>query len=406
MSIPTDRPALLAGIYLNPDYYPPTFNAVNLLRRDFRVHLICRNHQAPFRQWPTDVEIRRLGQYGTMEQRKALSAAAKFREYRAFIGAARAAVETIRPSVIYAWEPFAFAAFCRAGAIRRGIPIVYHLHELPEENSSLASMRTWVHKYALKRARRAAAMIFPEANRAAYYLRAAGDSRPAIVAPNCPARDFLTVAEAEIAAMAERRRRSREIVYIGSIGPEHCNLEAALALRHLRPDTRVALIGWAHEDFAAELARAAADAGDRFAMLGALPHHCLPERALRASIGLAMYKPLNKNLEYMASATNKLFEYAACGLPVIVPDLPNYRDFLRGERWVAYADPYDPASIARAAESLLADADEYARKSVAARHYFTERYHYEKVFEPLLNRIRELAGIAETPEPRARAATR
>jgi glycosyltransferase involved in cell wall biosynthesis len=114
-----------------------------------------------------------------------------------------------------------------------------------------------------------------------------------------------------------------------------------------------------------------------------------------------MYKPVSKKLEYIASATNKLFEYAACGLPAIVPDLSNYRDFLRGEEWVAYADPYDPVSIANAAESILANRGEYARRSIAARRYFTERYHYERVFEPLLPRIIELAGVAEEIEPSA-----
>jgi glycosyltransferase involved in cell wall biosynthesis len=407
MNIQADKPALLAGIYLNPDYYPPTFNAVNILRRDFRIHLICRNHQAPFRQWPAEVEIRRLGEYGAIEQKKALSPLAKFREYRAFIQAARTAIEEIGPSVIYAWEPFAFAAFCRAGAIRRRIPMIYHLHELPEGDSSAASMQTWVRRYALKRARIADAMVFPEANRAAHYLRAAGDSRPAIVVPNCPARDFLAIAETEIAAMAERRRRSRELIYVGLMAGDHSNLEAVRALEYL-PGARLQLIGRAGESFARELRQAAADlnAGERLAMPGSLPHTDFAARASRASIGLAMYKPVSKNLEYIASATNKLFEYAACGLPVIVPDLPNYRDFLCGEEWVAYADPYEPRSIAKAAESLLADRGGYARRSVAARRYFTERYHYERVFEPLLARIRELAGVAEPLEPAARESAR
>jgi hypothetical protein len=85
-----------------------------------------------------------------------------------------------------------------------------------------------------------------------------------------------------------------------------------------------------------------------------------------------MYKPITKSFEYIASATNKLFEYAACALPPIMPDLPNYRELLDGET-VAYANPYDPASIARTVKAIFADREQYLHGSLAALRFFAER---------------------------------
>ncbi|MGH7924202.1 MAG: glycosyltransferase, partial [Candidatus Binatus sp.] len=97
----------------------------------------------------------------------------------------------------------------------------------------------------------------------------------------------------------------------------------------------------------------------------------------------------------LGSASNKLFEYAAMGLPVVVPERASYREFLGDAEWVTYADIEEPKSIARAINSIFADGERYAAMSRAARDAFEEHYHYERVFAPALERIFELSGVAE-----------
>jgi len=97
----------------------------------------------------------------------------------------------------------------------------------------------------------------------------------------------------------------------------------------------------------------------------------------------------------MGSASNKLFEYAAMGLPVVVPDRESYRDFLGDAEWVSYADVAHPRSIAHAIASIFADRERYVAMSRAARRAFEEKYNYERVFAPALERILELSGMTK-----------
>jgi glycosyltransferase involved in cell wall biosynthesis len=172
-------------------------------------------------------------------------------------------------------------------------------------------------------------------------------------------------------------------------------------MTHL-PATRLTHLGWAPAGFVDELRRLAdtLNLADRCVVEAPLPHRELAARLLEAAIGLALHKPLDANLIHVATATNKLFEYAACAMPVLVPDLPNFHEFLADEPWVAYADPFDPESLARAVALLLSDPENYTRMSLAARRFFTNRFYYERAFAPALERILALAGPATTAKAR------
>ena len=417
------RPRLLAAIYHNPDYYPPTVNAITQLSAEFRVTLVCRAIERPFRRWPAGVTIERCGASGpdasitidansieansidanSIEAKISQGAIAKLAEYRGFRAALKRTVARERPRVIYAWDPHAFAAAIAAGAPRAGIPIVYHLHELPEASrAALVSLQGWINRYALRATRLAATVIFPEKNRAARYLARAGDARAALIVPNCPARDFVPALPPWDDLIA-RRWRGRELLYMGTLGAANGNLEAVRALGLLDPMIRLTMIGPAGASLGAaiaQLARAVGVAG-RVALPGWIPHGELPARAIRAAAGLSLHKAVNRNLEFAASATNKIFEYAACGLPVIVPDRASYRELLEAEGWALFADPDDPAAIARTVDELFADRDRYAARCRAARRSFERRYHYELAFAPALARLRELAARAGRSEQAA-----
>jgi glycosyltransferase involved in cell wall biosynthesis len=71
----------------------------------------------------------------------------------------------------------------------------------------------------------------------------------------------------------------------------------------------------------------------------------------------------------------------------VVPDRASYREMLGGEPWVELVDETDPRSIAAAITRILADRTRYDARCRAARRAFEERFNYEAVFAPLLDRI-------------------
>jgi spore maturation protein CgeB len=87
----------------------------------------------------------------------------------------------------------------------------------------------------------------------------------------------------------------------------------------------------------------------------------------------------------MATASNKLWEFAARGIPVAVPDTPDYRETLGEEAWVAFYGLEDPASLANAIVRLTASQKEYREASQAAYEAVRSKYNFESVFPPVLS---------------------
>ena len=342
------------------------------------------------REWPSDVTIERFGKYASAREKEAASAGTKLIEYVKFAARTRALIKQMQPAVVYSYDPHAFVASMLGRIGRQPTPLVFHLHELPEtQNLSWNSLQGWVVWAALARTRSADTVVCPEKFRARHWLRAAGDSRAAIIVPNCPEKSYFP-APADWSDTIARRYRAREAVYVGYASADNGHLEALRALA-MTDRIRLRVIGGYRAEFEVAFNALAQElgVGDRVSLDGWLALDELQARASRASLGLSIYKPATKGLEYVASASNKLFEYAAMGLPVVVPDRVSYRDFLGDAEWVTYADLEKPESIARAINSILADGERYLAMSRAARRAFESQYNYERVFEPVLAKLLE-----------------
>ncbi len=129
---------------------------------------------------------------------------------------------------------------------------------------------------------------------------------------------------------------------------------------------------------------------------------------MEAAIGLVLFKPVSLNYRAMGTSTNKLYEYAARGIPVVVPDTPSFHRALGEEEWAGYADLEQPDSIAREIGRFLADRNRYERACRAARQAFEQRYNFERVMPNVLERLISLAqpdssrfSTSSTPQTRS-----
>jgi glycosyltransferase involved in cell wall biosynthesis len=399
------KPQLLITIYANPDYYPPTLYAVRILSCYFAVHILCRNMDQPIVNWPRDVTIERIGEYAPPRDKEAASALAKLREYSQFVARTRSLIKRMHPAIVYCYDPYAFVASQVGRRTRVGsTPVIFHLHELPETQSpSWSSLEGWVVRAALRGTKSAGALICPERYRARQWLRDAGDSRGAIIVPNCPDKSYIA-APWDWDDTIDRRFSNRQVVYVGYASADNGHLEGLRALAMTQCGTQMRVIGGYKADFGESFNALARELGvaERVSLDGWLQQDQVLARASAAGAGLSLHKPVAKGLEYLGSASNKLFEYAAMGLPVIVPDRASYRDFLGNADWAIYTDIEKPESIAHAIDSIFADRERYAAMSRAARRAFEEHYNYERVFAPALARVFELSGITTRAQSTAR----
>jgi glycosyltransferase involved in cell wall biosynthesis len=387
------RQRLLVVIYANPDYYPPTYNAVKILGRHFQVTVIARNMDRPCCEWG-EIEVIRTGEYASAVDKETASPLTKLTEYWNFCATVRRAVAEREPHVVYAYDAHGFVSALRARR-RRSLPVIFHLHELPAlKNASAYSLQSWITKLALHQTRAAALVVLPEPNRAKIWLQAAHDTRQAMIVPNCSSLDFFS-SSSDLNELARIRFACRRLLCIGWMGESNGQREAVRAVAMVRTNVGLILVGPHASEFENELNDLAQNLGvqSRVSIEQWVPHSELASRFSGCAVGLSLYRPVSQNWEFNSSATNKVFEYSALGLPVVVPDRNSYREFFAGDEWVVYANPEDPASIARAIEFVLADRDRYVAMSLAARRAHEEKYNYEHVFAPALERILAMTQV-------------
>lgn len=377
-------------IYANPDNYPPTVNAVHLLAQHFDVLLIGRNQDSPHSEYPSNVRVHRLGEYTSLQERVQASTRAKLWEYINFIAQARRLFKDV--SLIYAYDAFAFTAayLCRR-LLHPSVPLIYHNHDLTENLLPLSSLTGWVQKGERNWANKAAIVVFPVQERALFFNKIANLENTPLIVPNFPRKSFFQVSQ-DWDNLIYARFKHPKILLQGSISVQNSLLDLIKSLTFINNNITLKLVGLLQEkeqhlmaDFAVKN-----NVNARVEYFKPVPYSKLRSHTWNASIGVCLYKKVSINHQTMATASNKIYEYAACGLPIIVSDFPNHREHLARESWVHFADPDNPQSIASAVENILSDFENYRKMCLAARNAFEQKFNYESVFLPLLSQIKEL----------------
>lgn len=231
------------------------------------------------------------------------------------------------------------------------------LDELPR-----LSLQSWISRYAVRRAHHAACVVFPEGHRAEYYLVWAHDARPACIVPNFPSLAAWHGPEAWTAS-PEQRWDTRQIIYQGAIGHTHAMIEAIAALARLDGGETLKYFGHIGVDERREMMSSVSAWGleHRFVCDGVVPYPALMPHTSAASVGLALHKATSLNWEFLA-----------------------------GEERVIYVSPEAPVSVAGGIRRIFHDRDGYIAMSLAARKAFEQRFHYERAFLPVPDRIDSL----------------
>ena len=189
-------------------------------------------------------------------------------------------------------------------------------------------------------------------------------------------------------------QRPATVVFVGLQRRQRGLREAvrAMALLNGEHDCRLRLVG--RVDPPALLAEAARDPGwRRVDLVPWLPRPGVVRELGRARVGLvALHRRPNQE---SCMGSNKLFEYMASGLPVIVSDAPGWR-WLTDELGCGLAvDPLDPGSIAAAIDHLLCNPEEAEEMGRRGRRAVERRFNWEGEAGKLIGLYRRL-GVPPT----------
>ncbi len=118
------------------------------------------------------------------------------------------------------------------------------------------------------------------------------------------------------------------------------------------------------------------------------------KRAQQCHIGLALVRSMNadSNLLNLVGASNKPFDYMACGLAMLVAELPEWIATYVEPGYGLACDPESPESIASAFNWFLEHPEERATMGARGKQRIREEWNYERQFESVRSILEVASG--------------
>ena len=279
---------------------------------------------------------------------------------------------------------------------------VYHEHDVHSEPSPSLLVRV-CQKARARILARATCLVAPSAGRAELVAEEAKRALVHVV-HNCPRREDIRPNQAPLDGPLR-------LVYQGTIVRQRLPMELAEALARLRGAVTLTLAGYepagaaGHAD--ALIARVAA-----LGAPGVITHvGLITERAelmdfcARGHAGLALVPMVegDVNMRTMAGASNKVFDYLACGLPVLVPDAQDWNAMFVAPGFARAVNPHDANSLVEALSWFAQHREQARAMGAAGQRRVMERWNYESQFAPVCGLLLQQPGVIMSGLPRSAA---
>lgn len=285
--------------------------------------------------------------------------------------------------------PFVYPA-----ARLRGKPVVYRAHELWSEQKEHFPRAAFWRLLDRWFSPKVDLIVAPELRRARVYQEEYGAPELPLVVYNC---SKIVPRKGRHALRNLLRERGLEpgfiVYYHGGLSAARRIDAAVEALAALPDDVLLVLVGEMDEPFRAWLSRYTAAQGlaRRIVHLGAVGHgDALFELCAGADAGLAFTDGNCRNNRFNATATNKLFEYMMCALPLVTSDFEGYREFVEGQGIGMCVDASRPGAVAHALLELYRDPARARAMGERGRSLAEEKYHWDAVAPALVERYDHL----------------
>jgi glycosyltransferase involved in cell wall biosynthesis len=288
---------------------------------------------------------------------------------------------------IYASDLLACPAALLAARVL-GCRVIYHEHDSPPDEGSPFFRRLLAARKHL--CDRADLVVLPNARRAEVFS--------GLVQPRCPVRTVWNCPETREVPPLRPPRQPGEpftMFYHGSLNEQRMPLTVVRALLELPATVRLRFAGYTTEgsrDYVEQVMLEAKYLG----VAGRLEYAGAPAQrsdllglCSQAELGLS-FMPLNSsdlNMQAMTGASNKPFDYLACGLNLLVSDLPDWRAMFVEPGYARVCDPASAASIAAAVRWWLEHPAEAEAARARGRLRILNKWNYEAQFAPVLQAL-------------------
>lgn len=305
-----------------------------------------------------------------------------------------------KPDYVYASDIMAAPAGWLLSTLL-GVPLIYHEHDRFDPAGASLFMRACL--AARRRAGHAAVVnVFPSEGRRAHFCADTGVAPDrCLVVWNCPSARFIR------SEPPPARPQGLRVLFYGSINPLRVPPSVVQALAKT-PDVVLRVIGFESGDSIGYSGRLRRDAdalgvGDRLELLGPISRHAeLFLQADGCDVGHACLptRSDDANMQTMAGASNKAFEFLARGLPLVVSPLPDWEAMFVAPGYAVTCEVENADSLAAAWQWYLADPARRQSMGERGRQRVQAEWNHERQFTPV--RALLMGGATARPAPPGR----
>jgi glycosyltransferase involved in cell wall biosynthesis len=377
---------LVAGIYYHPEAYPPTLNAIEELSKYYnRISIVHRPHLKGSWKFPSNVTVIASGKYMTARQQETSGTVQKILFFARFVIDLLKECIQNKPETILMYDVHALFAY------RLIRPLLffkhrfwYHNHDVTEPQRKY-SIGWFAARSEMSAFSQMEIFTLPTADRLSNFPidRLKGKY---FVIPNYPSVKFYQPFYQPHKPMDEIR-----LIFQGRIADGHGLEEIVPLLTETIEGKKLRLVlkGHCPPDYQDALLQLAAShqVTDRITFYGFTPYEEVPKIAAGCHIGIAIFSKTEIMHVTLGTASNKIYEYVAVGLPVIYTDKEYFRKYLSKYPW-AFGVQDTTASIRQQIVAIMNDYERYAH---SAHSSFLNGLNFEEHFRPV-------TAFLKTPE--------
>ena len=292
-----------------------------------------------------------------------------------------------RPSWIYGSDPTVLPVLWAVRKITTA-EIIYHEHDSPDPRAASSRFKRLVLQCRKAIGQDAAICILPQQRRLEDFVHATQRNGPTLCVWNCPSL-------AEIRQNTSTVGQELSLYYHGSINAARLPPDLVIAISRFKGAVRLFIAGYEVQGSIGHveaLKRIAESNGAPGAVhyVGAIPlREDLLRFASKAHVGLSLMPVASDdiNIRNMVGASNKPFDFMACGLPLLVSRIPEWVSTFVAPGFARACDPEDADSIERELIWFVEHPDERAEIGRRNADAIGRAWNYEAMFESALTRI-------------------
>lgn len=374
---------VVVAIYTDPDFYPPTISAIlNLALAYEEVIVISRNNSQADYPYPPNVHLKKIGSFCTVREMERQPAWRKTFYFLQFIFSFFRHAKNSKTNLVVLYDHFALFAFYVVRSIRRNKKIWYHSHDMVDKSLvSSYSIGGLAAKYETKAMQLIDFFSLPSEERIKYYPDIK-NRIPVFIIPNYPSLKVYHHFQKE-----EKKSNRIKIIYQGFIGAGHSLEEIIQLLPKVINGYSLELIlkGSVTDEYRAFLKKGAGElkVSQQLTWLPIGPYSELPSITTSSDIGIGINMNNDNVSLSQGTASNKIYEYAASGLPIILFDSGQFRKYLDKYEWAFFTDG-SVDSLKQNMELIIKNLPDLVKK---ARYDFEQGLNFEMVFQPALQKI-------------------